>query len=327
MYIYLNYFALLSVNIFFLFFVWTQPKEIQKESSEVSTSAKLSAFSLPLHSLRKRVTSRTPKLTHGDLIELEKFKNDVECDKTIGTNLGKNHKVHPSGNSNPEEFGFISRQDSVDKKSSSRESSDLEIETYIGKRRLRNVSYKNEEKSQLICYKDKKMITIKNDSKLTKYNTFDMKCTDRNRLVKYKSLDIPSNAKTIVKYIEPQTKLSISAEDFRADYKMSKFDRRRHRHDIITDTVDAWAKKSGKNVFSNLKNSLFCNSTEKQKEVIYKPLIFGGTYPIDCPTLSTKTSKSTSDSRLNYKFNVKHENTSKLREYGPPRTFDIDQPI
>lgn len=279
--------------------------------------------------MRKRVTSRTPKVAHDDLIELHKFKINSD-DKQSLTSIGKNHKIHPYENANPEEFGFFSRQESLDKKSSSRESSDMEVESYIGKRRQKNVSYKNEEKSTLICYKDNnKVITMKNDSKLTKYNTFDMKCTDKHRLVKYKSLDIPNNAKTIVKYIEPENKLSISAEDFRTDYKPSKIDRRKHRHDIITDTVDAWAKKSGKNVFMNLKNSLFSSSTDKNKGIVYKPLIFGGTYPIDCPTLSSKNMKrSVSDTtKLNSEISLKQPNISKLREYGPPRTFNIDQPI
>lgn len=270
------------------------------------------------------MASRNPKSTNGnDLLELQKLKND-EFGKVSGSNIGKNHKIHPSESTTVE--GFFSRQESLEKKSS-----DLEFETYIGHRRQKHFSYRNEEKSQLICFKDnKKVITIKNDSKLTKYNTFDMKSADKNRLVKYKSLDIPSNAKTIVKYIEPQAKLSISAEDFRADYKLSRYDRKKHRHDIITDTVDAWAKKSGKNVFSNLKNSLFCNNTEK--EIIYKPLIFGGTYPIDCPTSCSKTSKSvlerkTFDTKCYKKHNITQAVASKLREYGPPRTYDIDQPI
>lgn len=300
--------------------------------------SKISTISVPLHSLRKRVTSYTPKVSQGDdLIELRKLRNSVEIDKPSLINLAKNHKVHPFERPNAEEFGFFARQESLEIKSSSRESSDPELETYIGKRRQKNSSCKNEEKSQLICYKDKnKIITTKNDSKSTKYNTFDLKCTDKNRLVKYKSLDIPSNAKTVVKYVEPRTKLSISAEDFRADYKISKFDRRKHRQDIITDTVDAWAKKSGKNVLLNLKNSLFCSSGEKDNNVVYKPLIFGGTYPIDCPTLSTKTNKNTETSITDKKIiskpnmrstNLKQLSGSKLREYGPPRTFDIDQPI
>lgn len=287
--------------------------------------------------MRKRVTSYTPKQTHGDLIELQKLRHSSDIDKRSAIGLGKNHKVHPYEHSNSEELGFFSKQESIERKSSSRESSDLELETYIGKRRQKNISYKNEEKSQLICYKDKrKIIATKNDSKLTKYNTFDMKCGDKNRLVKYKSLDIPSDTKTVVKYIEPRTKLSISAEDFRADYKEPKFDRRKYRQDIIMDTVDAWARKSGKNVLLNLKNSLFCSSTEKEANVVYKPLIFGGTYPIDCPTLSTKSNRSVensiSENMMINNFAIKSTTVNslskaKLREYGPPRTFNIDQPI
>lgn len=310
-------------------FSWTQHKDVEKDNTDVSKMAKMSAFTLPLHSLRKRVTSRTTKISQDDLIELQKCKINSD-DKQSLTSIGKNRKIHPYDNKNLEEFGFFSRKERLDKKSSSRESSDMEIETYVGKRRQKNVSYKNEEKSTLICYKDNnKVITMKNDSKLTKYNTFDMKCTNKHRLVKYQSLDIPNSAKTIVKYVEPQNKLSISAEDFRIDYKPSKVDRRKHCRDIITDTVDAWAKKSGKNVFLNLKNSLFCSSTDRNKEIVYKPLIFGGTYPIDCPTFSNKIMKrSVSETtKLNSQINMKQPNISKLREYGPPRTFNIDQPI
>lgn len=157
--------------------------------------------------------------------------------------LNKNYKVYPTKNQSMEEFSY-SRQESVEKKSSSRESSDVEIETYIGRRRQKNISYKNEEKSRLICYKDHtKVITIKNDSKHTRYNTFDMKCHKKGKLVKYKSLDIP-DTKTVVRYLEPNSKVSISAEDFNSDYRLTRFDQKKHRHDIVTDTVDAWAKRT-----------------------------------------------------------------------------------
>ncbi|CAH1114160.1 unnamed protein product [Psylliodes chrysocephalus] len=212
---------------------------------------------------------------------------------------------------------------------SSRDSSDLEVETYIGRRRQKNVSYKDEEKSQLICYKDNtQIITIKNDSKHTRYNTFDMKCNDRKgTLVKYKSLDIP-DAKTVIKYLEPKSKVSISAEDFTSDYKVTKFDKKRHKHDIITDTVDAWAKKGGRYVFSNLKNSIFKAGTEKEKEVLFKPLVFGGTYPIDFPTFDNKTIARGLELRSNKNKKVTNNcQMPQMREYGPARTFDIDQPI
>lgn len=290
-------------------------------------------------SLRKRVTnaqsparSNSP-LLHGDAIELQKLKHDSDSDKKSCSSFKKNYKVHPYKNSSTEDFDY-SKQDSFDRKSSSRESSDLEFETYIGRRRQKNVSYKNEEKSQLICYKDNtKVITIKNDSKHTRYNTFDMKYNDKKgKLVKYKSLDIPDVSKTVVKYLEPNSKVSISAEDFDSAYRFTKFDRKRHRHDIITDTVDAWAKKGSRNVFSNIKNSLFKNSTTPDKEIVYKPLVFGGTYPIDCPMLETDIIKKsepvkTEQEKINKSQSSVLSQSPKIREYGPPRTFDIDQPI
>ncbi|KAJ8927811.1 hypothetical protein NQ314_019693 [Rhamnusium bicolor] len=317
-----------------------EPKEVQKESPEVSTCrTNLSPFSLPMNSsssLRKRLTAAhsparsNSSLLHGDFIELQKLKDDSDSDKKNSFN--KNHKIYPYKNRSAEDF-IYSKQDSLDKKSSSRESSDLEIETYIGRRRQKNVSYKNEEKSQLICYKDNtKVITIKNDSKHTRYNTFDMRYNDKKgKLVKYKSLDIPDASRTVVKYLEPNSKVSISAEDFDSDYKVTKFERKKHRHDIITDTVDAWAKKSNRNVFSNIKNSLFKSGSNPEKEVVYKPLIFGGTYPIDCPMFETKSTRpeplKISQDKLNHSQSSILSQSPKIREYGPPRTFDIDQPI
>ncbi|XP_050509857.1 uncharacterized protein LOC126886828 [Diabrotica virgifera virgifera] len=265
-------------------------------------------------SLRKRLTTNNQILSPDDAIELRKFKTDR-----------KSKSNRSSKQSSAESVTYA--------KSSSRDSSDLEIETYIGRRRQKNVSYRDEEKSQLICYKDNtKVITIKNDSRHTRYNTFDMKCDDRKgKLVKYKSLDIP-DTKTVVKYLEPKSKVSISAEDFTSDYKATKFDRKRYKHDIITDTVDAWAKKGGKYMFSNLKNSLFKNNAEKEKDVLFKPLVFGGTYPIDFPTFENKLNSKQLEVKLNNNKVNKPKNVDvcqkpQIREYGPARTFDIDQPI
>ncbi|KAJ8981602.1 hypothetical protein NQ317_011881 [Molorchus minor] len=297
-----------------------EPKEVQKDTPEVSTCrTNLCPFSLPMSSsssLRKRLTTAQGSSLHGDVIELQKIKQDGDSDKKTNS-LIKNHKVYPYKNRSAEEFVY-SRQNSSDKKSSSRESSDVEIETYVGRRRQKNVSYKNEEKSQLICYKDNtKIITIKNDSKQTRYNTFDMRLDKRGKLVKYKSLDIPTASKTVVKYLEPNSKVSISAEEFGSEYKLAKFERKK-RHDIITDTVDAWAKKR--------------SSSHQDKEVVFKPLVFGGTYPIDCPMPDSVNGKfsrpmSINQEKLNKSQNGVLGQSPKLREYGPPRTFDIDQPI
>lgn len=208
------------------------------------------------------------------------------------------------------------------KRSSSKESSDMDSDTELfGSKK--GISYKNEEKSQLICYKNNsKIVTIKNDTKLTKYNTFSMKCDKKDsRLTKYKSLDLPET-KTVVRYVDPKSRVSLAAAEFDTDFKMTKYQKHKPKHDIITDTVDAWSKKNGKNVFSNLKNTLFKSHSEK--EIVYKPLIFGGTFPIDIPTKrEAKTEKDSFDRNNNSPLG----HSPKVREYGPAKTFDIDQPF
>ncbi|RZC42229.1 uncharacterized protein BDFB_009106, partial [Asbolus verrucosus] len=250
----------------------TEPDEVEKRPPEVSTCntiASPSSLKLNTSTLRKRLTSRSP-------VQLKSL--DSVADAKTKTGFGKKTKIYPFKNRSAEDF--ITKCDSFDKKNSSRDSSDLEFESNLS-RKKKNVFYKNEEKSQLICYKDNtKIIAIKNDSKLTKYNTFDMKFNDKKgKMVKYKSLDIPEPT-AVVKYYDSQSNVAISAQDFNSDFKLTKFDRKKHKHDIITDTVDAWAKKSSSNVFSNIKNSIF-KSNKQTKEVIYKPLVFGGTFPID----------------------------------------------
>ncbi|KAK9872598.1 hypothetical protein WA026_018730 [Henosepilachna vigintioctopunctata] len=149
-----------------------------------------------------------------------------------------------------------------------------------------------------------------------------MKCDKRNkRPVKYKSLDSPE-AKTIVRYMDPRSRVSIAANDFDTEFKMTKFERQKHKRDIITDTVDAWSRKNGKNMFSNIRNSLFKSNSEK--EIVYKPLIFGGTYPIDLPMKNDgEIKKAVAVSGSKSPSNP----SQKFREYGPAKTFDIDQPI
>lgn len=350
----------------------TQPKEVENEPPEVSKCRlTLSPFVLPptitsspssstATSIRKRLTAinspnklspihttKNDSIIMHDSIEMHKLKPSLEyCNQSNDDNgklkasnnsaFMKKSRVYPFRNHSAEDFRY-KRQDSSDRKSSSRDSSDIEFETYVGKRRQKNVSYKNEEKSQLICYKDNmKVITIKNDSKLTKYNTFDMKSHNKGKLVKYKSLDMPQEAKTMVKYLDPNSKVSISADDFNSNFKMTKFDRKKHKHDIITDTVDAWAKKGGKNVFSNIKNTLF-KSNSMEKEVVYKPLVFGGTFPIDVPfnkdddklirNKHTEPIKIEDNKSNCVNYCLVNQSSPKFRKYGPPKTFDIDRPI
>lgn len=211
------------------------------------------------------------------------------------------------------------------KRSSSRDSSSDFDGEFGGDHIAKNIFYKNEEKSQLICFKDhKKIIAIKNDSsKFTKYNTFDLKLNDhrKSKIVKYKSLDSTPEPTTLVKYYDKKSNVSISAQDFHySEFKLPNYERKKApKNDIITNTVDAWAKKNSA-VFANLKNSIFKNN-KPTKEVIYKPLIFGGTYPIDMPFQKV-------DKRQQHlqQIPVKRE-PQKFRQYGPPKTFDIDRPI
>lgn len=241
-------------------------------------------------------------------------------------------KIHP------EEF-----RPSFDR-SSSRDSSESDSRNAL------QTSFKNEEKSQLICYTDNnKVITIKNDSKLTKYNTFEMNLIDkkRSKLMKFKSLDEPSQQH--VKYYDPDSNISISAEDFNSDYKRMKFVGRKQRADVICDTVDSWAKKGSKNVFSSLKSSIFHHKNDGNKGVVFKPLVFGGTFPIDEPEClrtppldqrelispeihlpiskfnEMKQNKSGSADNVMLKLGI--NDTVVMRKYGPAKSFDIDLPI
>lgn len=263
-----------------------------------------------------------------------------ELDPLAPTKTHSNkYKVFPIKNRSAEEFTF--------QKTSSRENSDYEVEQSFTNRRPKNISYKNEEKSQLICYKnDTKIIAIKNDSKLTRYNTFDTKHpVPPGKITKYKSLDEPAT-KTLVKYTDKYSNVSISADDFDSDFKLTKYDQKRPKQDIIANTVDAWAKKSGKNMFSNIKNSIFKSTTvnNTDKEIVFKPLVFGGTFPIDAPTgfHEKTTGKHSQNDLMNDKItrllkNYRQDDLRKqrawhrpapvFREYGPAKSFDIDAPI
>lgn len=57
------------------------------------------------------------------------------------------------------------------------------------------------------------------------------------------------------------------------------------KSDVICDTVDAWSNSRSGKLFLNLKQSLFghMNHTEKMLIGGNRPLVFGGTYPIDVP--------------------------------------------
>ncbi|KYB25047.1 hypothetical protein TcasGA2_TC002065 [Tribolium castaneum] len=238
-----------------------EPEQVEKPSPDVSTCASL----LPSSSVKSSTLRKRQK--NDKLIQLKSLDSVTEPVKPVKpSTFNKKTKIYPFKNRSAEDFIITSRDNNSD------------------------ILYKNEEKSQLICYKDNtKIIAIKNDSKLTKYNTFEMKFNDRKgKIVKYKSVESPE---TLVKYYDSDSNVAISAQDFNSDFKLARFDRKKHRHDIITDTVDCWAKKVPTGVFSNLKNSIFKN--KPVKEVLYKPLVFGGTYPIDVPLDKVERPKST----------------------------------
>lgn len=315
---------------------WVQPDEVDK-ASEVSTCTTDSFKSQFLHmnsaTVRKRLTARSLSVSPARTIANKYALSAEGCHfKQLETIADPKSKTGCKSKIYPKNLSFDGYRSSVsssfDRRSTSRESSDLEFDPVSSQEHSKKSEYKNEEKSQLICYKDNaKIVTIKNDSRLTKYNTFDIKVNERRgQILKYKSLD-EADSKTLVKYLEPQSKISISSQDFGSDFKFTKLDRKKNKHDIITDTVDAWAKKSSKNVFSNIRNSIF-KSSAPEKEVVFKPLIFGGTFPIDMPELKTEKRISKSDKgsgKLSSKPSVGV--ASVVREYGPPKTFSIDQPI
>lgn len=315
-----------------------QPDKVDK-TSEVSTCTTDSFKSQFLHmnsaTVRKRFTARSLSISPARTIAnkyavsaaegCHQFKQ-LETVADPKSKTGCKSKIYPKS-LNIEGFRS-SVHSSFDRRSSSRDSSDFEVDLALAHDRGKKFEYKNEEKSQLICYKDNsKIVTIKKEANLTKYNTFDIKVNDgHGKIVKYKSFD-EGDSKTLVKYLEPQSKISISAQDFASDFKLTRLDHKKGKHDIITDTVDAWAKKSSKNVFSNIKNSIFKSSTP-EKEVVFKPLIFGGTFPIDVPELKTEKRMELdkdSTSRKSRKTDINQ--IPKVREYGPPKTFNIDQPI
>lgn len=304
-----------------------QPEESEKTPPEVSTSSsncfKQRALQMNVPNVRKRLNALSTSgssvhSTNSNLLSAPSsiaFKQ-LETVADPKSKSGFKTKIYPKKGMSIENQRYT-RQDSVStKRSSSRESSDIESDTFVSQK-------KYEEKSQLICYRDNiKIISFKNDSLLTKYSTFDINVAAdrRGKMVKYKSLDEPES-KTLTKYLDPQSKVSISAQDFGSDFKLSRIERKRNKHDIITETVDAWAKKSNKGMFSNIRNSIFSRNGTPDKEIVFKPLVFGGTFPIDRPESINPSVREKENSR------VAMNRSPKMREYGPPKTFNIDQPI
>jgi hypothetical protein len=84
------------------------------------------------------------------------------------------------------------------------------------------------------------------------------------------------------------------------------------KSDVICDTVDAWSSSRSGKLFLNLKQSLFGHTNRTERIMLIggsKPLVFGGTYPIDVPL----------------ERNIE-ETVNKSDKHVSPQTFDIDAP-
>lgn len=190
----------------------------------------------------------------------------------------------------------------------------------------KKLEYKNEENSQIICYRDKdKIIAIKNDSTTTKFNSVGR--IRSKELVQFKQ---DTTSDEIVKYRELETNFSVDAKDVDYAFKLSKYERKTplRKHDIISNTVDAWAKSNSKSMFTNIRDSIFGGGPNK---VTYKPLVFGGTYPIDVPTnigiLSTKRYVSDQCMSSCSETESGDEHSILEKPKSNPKTFNIDRPL
>jgi hypothetical protein len=86
----------------------------------------------------------------------------------------------------------------------------------------------------------------------------------------------------------------------------------RKKSDVICDTVDAWSNSRSGKLFLNLKQSLFGHMNRTERMLLIggsKPLVFGGTYPIDVPL-----------------ERYVEETVNKSDKHVSPQTFDIDSP-
>lgn len=141
-------------------------------------------------------------------------------------------------------------------------------------------------RSEHFKVKNKKdMLSLKEKSSVVMYNS-----------VKFKN-------KEIVEYSRTNFSLAENVVDNLTLDKLIKSPLMR-KHDIINDTVDVWAEKS------------ICSYDDvniiRRHNVSYKPLIFGGTYPIDEPT------------GLQIRKSDKSLHTENINEN---KTFNIDRPL
>lgn len=87
----------------------------------------------------------------------------------------------------------------------------------------------------------------------------------------------------------------------------------------LANNIEAYGKTLSKKLFMNLKLSLFghATNTEKVRFAGERPIVFGGTYPIDMPLGEDTT----------YPIFLEKDTTNKALPTSEIRTFEIDAPI
>lgn len=267
--------------------IWTQQK-VEQDPLEVSTTKQSASNSAASVSLRKRSA-------------LKKDSN-ITVPRSLAIHVNNNNMHGETAPQPPDKTLF--NNDYYYR------SSDSESETLLKKKYSHSKSVSEE---KLLLLKNDCVKIVSNES----YATFDFKCSERKgKLMKFKSLDVPEFKNTTVKYVDRKSKVSISAEHFDMSGDGG-----------LPGAVDVWSRKYSKGMFNNLRNSFFHRGDRTPDKVVYKTLVFGGTYPIDAPIGPRVRNNSEGSGKGKISRKSIGCPIPKLREYGPARTFDIDQPI
>ena len=139
---------------------------------------------------------------------------------------------------------------------------------------------------------------------LSKYCSYYSDLSSFNNVAADTSQNIPTSCTLI----PTSSSSSSSPASIASNRRIWNFGRKK---DIICDTVDAWSNSRSGKLFLNLKQSLFGHTNRTQRMMLIrgsKPLVFGGTYPIDVPMEGSA------------------EELIRRVEEVMPKTFDIDAP-
>lgn len=145
--------------------------------------------------------------------------------------------------------------------------------------------------------------------KCSKESTFQTAATG-NKTTQYSVNNTTGNA-CIHAATETENILS-SAGSLAHSRKLWNFGCNRKKSDVICDTVDALSNSRSGKLFINLKQSLFGHMNRTERILVIggsKPLVFGGTYPIDMPL-----------------ERYMEETVDKSDKHVTPQTFNIDAP-